>query len=79
MKTDQVSLLKARIRELESAIRRHRRATGHNLCWENDEELWSVLPDGKAFDHTPPPWEEFMKRCAAYRASRQPRRRKQLK
>lgn len=62
--------LRARVKELEAAIRKHRRQTGHNLCWENDEELWRVLRDGKTYDHTPPPWEEFMKRCTAYRASR---------
>lgn len=62
--------LQARIRELEAAIKKHRRRTGHNMCWENDEELWSVLKDGKKFDHTPPPWPEFMRRCALYRASK---------
>jgi hypothetical protein len=59
-----------RIRELEDAIRKHRSATGHDMCWENDVELWSVLKDNVKMDHTPPPWPEFMKRCAAYRASK---------
>lgn len=68
---NQIRALKGRIRTLESAIRKHRRQTGHDLCWENDEELWSVLPDSKAYDHTPPPWEEFIQRCAAYRKSRE--------
>ena len=67
----ETSRLKARVRELEAAIKKHRRQTGHDLCWENDEALWSVLKDGKKFDHTPPPWEQFMQRCAAYRASRE--------
>lgn len=66
-----VAALRARVRELEAAIRKHRRATGHKMCWENDEELWRVLKDGKKLDHAPPPWEEFMQRCAAYRASRE--------
>lgn len=56
---------------LEKAIRKHRDQTGHNLCWENDEELWSVLADGVKIDHTPPPWGEFMTKCAAYRESRE--------
>jgi hypothetical protein len=67
---DETARLKARVRELEAAIKKHRRQTGHNMCWENDEELWRVLGDKKKVDHTPPPWEEFMRRCAAYRASK---------
>ncbi len=65
-----VTELQNRILELESAIRKHREQTGHNMCWENDEELWSTLGDSIKIDHTPPPWEEFMHRCAAYRASK---------
>ncbi len=63
--------LKQRIKILETAIRKHRKQTGHGLCWENDEELWTVLQDQVSIDHTPPPWEEFMKRCASYRQSRE--------
>lgn len=62
--------LRARVAELEAAIRKHREATGHEMCWENDEELWSTLGDGVVIDHTPPPWCEFMQRCAEYRASK---------
>jgi hypothetical protein len=60
----------SRIKELEDAIRKHRETTGHNMCWENDEELWTVLKDGIKLDHTPPNWCEFMQNCAAYRASK---------
>lgn len=59
-----------RIKQLEDAIRKHRAQTGHDMCWENDEELWQALGDGVDIDHTPPPWCEFMHRCAAYRASK---------
>lgn len=64
--------LQARVTLLEEAIRKHRAATGHEMCHENDEELWAVLGDGVSVDHTPPPWCEFMQRCAAYRASKDP-------
>lgn len=68
----EVNQLKKRVKELENAIKKHRKQTGHNMCWENDEELWSVLKDGKKFNHKPPPWDEFITRCAAYRKSREP-------
>lgn len=61
---------KKRIKELETAIKKHRAATGHNMCHENDEELWLVLKDNVKIDHTPPPWCEFMQKCAEYRASK---------
>lgn len=63
-------LVNSKVKFLEDAIRKHRDATGHDMCWENDEELWSVLKDGVKLDHTPPTWCEFMKNCAAYRASK---------
>lgn len=67
---DKVANLHTRINELETAIKKHREQTGHNMCWENDEELWSVLNDGVKIDHTPPNWCEFMTKCAEYRASK---------
>lgn len=63
-------MVSPRIQELEAAIRKHRQATSHDMCWENDVELWGVLKDSPKMDHTPPPWCEFMQRCAAYRASK---------
>lgn len=68
----EVQRLKVRIQELETAIKKHRSQTGHHLCWENDYELWSVLKDKKGpSTHRVPPWDEFMKNCAAYRKSRE--------
>jgi hypothetical protein len=68
------SLLKARIEELEEAIRKHRDQTGNNLCWENDRELWSILsdtPDTLRYPHeTLPDQEEFLTNCQRYYASR---------
>jgi len=62
---------RGRIEELESAIRKHRDQTDHNMCWENDQELWAVLNDSVVLDHTPPDWDEFMIKCVEYRKSRE--------
>lgn len=67
---DRIAKLYARINELESAVKKHREQTGQNMCWENDEELWTVLNDGVKIDHTAPNWCEFMTKCAQYRASK---------
>lgn len=43
----------------------------HQMCWENDEELWKFVL-GIAVSHPEPPaWPEFMTECARYRASRE--------
>lgn len=55
---------------LRAAIENHRSKTKHEMCWENDEELWAVLDDGVKIDHTPPPKDEFLRRCAEYCSSR---------
>lgn len=60
--------------KLGDAIRKHREQTGHNMCWENDEELWSVLNDGVNINHTRPPREEFLLKCKEYCDSRQAER-----
>lgn len=62
----------ARAATLEGAIRKHRDATGHAMCWENDQELWRALGDGFVPDRVPPHLPEFMGKCAAYWQSRQP-------
>jgi hypothetical protein len=56
----------ARIAELEAAIRKHREAKGHERCWENDVELYSVLKDNVIADPELPPQEEFFARCQEY-------------
>lgn len=58
--------------DLENAIRKHWQQRGHALCWENDLELWNLLPDApEKYPHdTVPPREEFMARCAEYHESR---------
>ncbi len=66
--------LRARIQELENAIRQHRDQTGNNLCWENDRELWSLLedtPKDLQYPHeTVPPEKEFLTNCQKYYTSR---------
>jgi hypothetical protein len=61
---------KERILELETAIRKHHEAQGHDMCWENDEELYAVLKDDVKVDHTPPSRCEFRERCRQYYESR---------
>lgn len=57
--------------KLRSGVRHHRDATGHNLCWFVPE-LWKLLPEGYSPEPEVPPWDEFMRCCAAYRASLDP-------
>ena len=38
--------LKQQCRKLEKAIRTHRDFKGDDRCWMDDEELYSVLPEG---------------------------------
>lgn len=56
---------------LSQAIRRHHAdTTEHQMCWENDQELWRAV--GIESDRPEPPeWCEFITRCAEYRASRE--------
>lgn len=60
-----------RVSQLERAIQKHHeQTTGHQMCWENDVELWRAV--GIVAEHPePPPWCEFMQRCAEYRASKE--------
>ena len=60
----------ARELELDAAIRYHRAQTGHNMCWENDKELWKVLGDETDIDHTLPERCEFLRKCEEYYDSR---------
>jgi hypothetical protein len=62
--------LQARVLELENAIRKHASATGHNLCWENDVQLWSVIGITDYPHHTLPEQGEFEDNCKQYYESR---------
>ncbi len=61
--------LLAEVKRLRAGIRKHRDASGHDLChWH--PELWALLPSvEKRQLPVVPPWPEFMQRCAAYRAT----------
>ena len=58
----------AEIKKLRAAIREHRDATGHDLCWHHPA-LWSLLPEGIAASIAVPEWPQFMRGCIKYRQS----------
>ena len=60
--------LEAEVKRLRSAIRSHRDATGHELCWHHPQ-LWSVLPEKIDPVISVPPWPQFMRGCVRYRQS----------
>ncbi len=55
-------------RAMRSAIRAHRDATGHELCWRHPE-MWALLPDPPPGGQVVPDWPQFVRGCVAYRAS----------
>jgi hypothetical protein len=61
--------LRNEIIRLRNAIRKHRDAKGHNLCWENNLELYALLPETIEVDPEVPPFAEFLRNCIAYRES----------
>ncbi len=68
---DTVRLLAAEIGRLRAGIRQHQSATGHELCWLNDVELWKLVDDNSAYPHeTLPVAEEFLSQCRRYHESR---------
>jgi hypothetical protein len=70
-KQAEIDALKAEISLLRAAIAKHREASGHEQCWENDEELYAVLGDGKTTEKFLPPRCEFRQKCKEYYESRQ--------
>ena len=55
------------ISNLREAIRKHRDQKGHDRCRLDDDELYAVLPEGKAnADTTLPPRDKFLDGCGAY-------------
>lgn len=60
--------LAAEVMKLRAGIRRHRDASGHKLCWYSPD-LWGLLPERIEPQPAVPPREEFLTRCARYRAS----------
>jgi hypothetical protein len=60
--------LLAEVKRLRSGIRKHRDATGHDLCWHHPD-LWSLLPEAISPSVAVPEWPQFMAGCVRYRQS----------
>lgn len=60
--------LRAEVRRLRAAIRRHRDASGHDLCWHHPQ-LWSLLPEAVNPRIAVPAWPQFLRGCLRYRES----------
>jgi hypothetical protein len=60
--------LLAEVQRLRDGIRRHRDATGHDLCWHHPA-LWGLLPEATDPVPTVPDWPQFLQGCIRYRQS----------
>ena len=58
----------AEVQRLRDGIRRHRNATGHELCWHHPE-LWGLLPERTDPAPAVPDWPQFLEGCIRYRQS----------
>lgn len=58
----------AAARAMRAAIRAHRDATGHDLCWRHPE-MWALLPDPPKGGQDVPDWPQFLRGCVRYRQS----------
>jgi hypothetical protein len=54
--------------KLRNAIRAHRDATAHDLCWHHPD-LWALLPEKIEPAIVVPEWPQFMRGCIRYRQS----------
>lgn len=63
---DRAALLAA-ARAIRVAIRGHRGATGHDLCWQHPD-MWA-LPHAPAVRPVVPDWPQVLRGCIRYRAS----------
>jgi hypothetical protein len=57
--------------KLRNGIRKHRDASGHELCWHHPA-LWGLLPEKTDPLPAVPDWSEFMEGCIRYRQSLDP-------
>jgi hypothetical protein len=55
-------------KKLRAAIRAHRDATGHELCWHHPN-LWGLLPEKADPQLVVPEWPQFLRGCIRYRQS----------
>jgi hypothetical protein len=60
--------LMVEVRRLRAAIRAHRDASGHDLCWHHPQ-LWSLLPEKLSPQIAVPAWPQFLRGCIRYRQS----------
>ena len=60
--------LVAEVKKLRAAIREHRDATGHGLCWHHPA-MWELLPEKVDPAIAVPPWPKFLRGCIRYRQS----------
>jgi hypothetical protein len=60
--------LVAEVKKLRTAIRAHRDASGHALCWHHPA-MWSLLPERVEPSIAVPPWPKFLRGCIRYRQS----------
>ncbi|HLU47801.1 MAG TPA: hypothetical protein VK116_06945 [Planctomycetota bacterium] len=58
----------AEAKRLRLGIRRHRDASGHELCWHHPD-LWSLLPERQDPLPEVPDWPQFLRGCLRYRES----------
>jgi len=60
--------LRAEVMRLRNAIREHRDASKHDLCWFQPD-LWGLLSEGYDPQIEVPEWPQFMRGCIHYRSS----------
>lgn len=60
--------LVAEVVKLRNAIRVHRDATGHALCWHHPD-MWNLLPEQSGVRPVVPEWPVFLRGCIRYRLS----------
>lgn len=60
--------LTAEVKRLRDAVRAHRDASGHDLCWHHPG-LWSLLPEKVTPEIVVPEWPQFIRGCIRYRQS----------
>jgi hypothetical protein len=56
------------VKQLRAAIREHRDASEHDLCWHHPA-LWGLLPEQTDPIPVVPEWPEFIRGCVKYRQS----------
>jgi hypothetical protein len=68
LKTMSLQALQDEVRKLRNAIRAHRDASEHDLCWHHPD-LWGMLPERTDPVPTVPAWPAFIRGCVQYRQS----------